>query len=266
MLSTIFCSGCILKKILFVLSLFIICNVNVTEVRIYKKWLNKKCLIAYISIKNFVFIVKPCCMKKWILLSTLFFLNTVLNAQQPKIISDATITFSVSNLNASQQNNVGSKIIYLKGKDIRIDLTSNLFSQTIFFNSNTGNATILKNIGQSKYISNYTADEWKKENSMYNGLTISFTNDTKKILDYDCKQAVLKLKNGSTYTVYYTPLLLPSVMENPFEFKDVPGLILEYESSVNENEKVIYTANKINFDPVPSFQFEIPKTGYRILH
>lgn len=205
-------------------------------------------------------------MNKWILTQTIIFYCAMLHAQQPKIISDATISFSINNSSASKQKDIGSKIIYLKGKDIRVDLVSNMFSQTIFYNSNTGNATILKNIGQSKYISNYTADEWKKANNMYNGVTISFTNETKKILDYNCKQAILKLKNGSTYTVYYTPLLVPSVMENPFEFKDISGLILEYESLINENEKVIYTADKIDFDPVPSLQFEIPKTGYRVLH
>jgi GLPGLI family protein len=205
-------------------------------------------------------------MNKWILTSITILCCSMLQAQPPKIISDATISFSVNNTSASKQKNLGSKIIYLKGKDIRVDLVSNMFSQTIFYNSNTGNATILKNIGQSKYISNYTADEWKKANNMYNGVIISYTNETKKILGYECKQAILKLKNGGTYTVYYTPLLVPSVMENPFEFKDIPGLILEYESSITENEKVIYTAEKISFDPVPSLQFEIPKTGYRVLH
>ncbi|MEP6464839.1 MAG: hypothetical protein ABJB05_00975 [Parafilimonas sp.] len=205
-------------------------------------------------------------MNKWILTSIIIFFCTVVQAQQPKVISDATISFTVSNSSPSKQNDLGSKIIYLKGKDIRIDLMSNMFSQTIFYNSNTGNATVLKNIGQSKYISNYTNEEWKKANNIYNGAKISFTNNTKKILDYDCKQAMLKLENGSTYTVYYTPLLIPSVVENPFEFKDIPGLILEYESLVSENEKVIYTADKINFDPVPSLQFDIPKTGYHILH
>lgn len=205
-------------------------------------------------------------MNKWILTSIIIVYCATVQAQQPKIISDATISFSVSNTSTSKQKDLGSKVIYLKGKDIRIDLESNMFSQTIFYNSNTGKATILKKIGQSKYISNYTADEWKKANSIYNGVTISYTNETKNILNYECKQAVLKLKNGSTYTVYYTPLLVPSVMENPFEFKDISGLILEYESSINETEKVIYTADKINFDPVPSLQFEIPKTGYRVLH
>ncbi|MEO8711214.1 MAG: hypothetical protein ABI405_03770 [Parafilimonas sp.] len=205
-------------------------------------------------------------MKKIILIPAAFFLSVLLYAQSPKIISDCTISFSVSSSTNSDQKDLGVKIIYLRGKDIRVDFISNLFTQTTFYNSNTGNAAILKKAGQSKYISNYTGDEWKKQNEMYNGISISFTGITKKILDYECKQALLTLKNGNIYTVYYTPALMPSVTENPFEFKDVPGLILEYQSSINENEKVIYTAEKIDFRPVPTLQFEVPKTGYRVLH
>lgn len=204
-------------------------------------------------------------MKKIMLTVAACFLYALSYTQQPKIIADGTISFSIINSTASKQSDLGSKIIYLKGKDIRVDLTTDMFSQTIFYNSNTGNATILKTVGQSKYISTYNTDEWKKANEMYDGITISFTNDTKKILDYDCKQAILKLKNGATYTLYYTPLLMPSVTENPFEFKDVPGLVLQYESSTGNNEKLVFTADKINFDPVPGLQFEIPKKGYRIL-
>ncbi len=203
-------------------------------------------------------------MKKLLLIPAVAFMSATLYAQQPKIISDAVISFAISNSNNSKQ--IGTKTIYIRGKDIRIDLISDMFSQTIFYNGNTGNATILKNVGQSKYISNYNADEWKKENEMYNGIAISFTGNTKKILDYTCKEAVLKLKNGNNYTVFYAPDILLSVTENPFEFKDIPGVILEYESSIKESEKIIYTADKINFNPVPSFQFEIPKTGYRVLH
>ena len=77
---------------------------------------------------------------------------------------------------------------------------------------------------------------------------------------------MLKLKNGSSYSVYYTPALTPSITENQFEFKNIPGLILEYESLTKGNEKVIYVAKKVDFNPVPALQFEIPKTGYRILH
>jgi GLPGLI family protein len=190
-----------------------------------------------------------------------FFVSIALQAQQTRIISDCTLSFAVK---SSKQADVGSKVIYIKGKNIRVDFISNIYSQSII-SGETGGATILKTVGQSKYIANYSSEEWKKQNDIYSGIETSVTSDTKKILDYACKKAVLTLKNGTDYTVYYVPWLVPSVNENPFEFKDVPGLVLEYESSAN-NEKVTYTAIKIDFNPVPAAQFEIPKAGYRILH
>jgi len=140
------------------------------------------------------------------------------------------------------------------------------FTQTIFYNGNLGNATILKTVGQSKYITNYTADEWEKENEVYKGSSVSFTNNTKKILNYDCKEAVITLKNGKSYSAYFTPRLIPMVKANPFAYNDVPGLILEYELLTDEKDKIFYTANNINFNPVPALKFEIPKSGYRIIH
>lgn len=191
------------------------------------------------------------------------FINTVLFAQEQKIISDCTITYSVNSL---QENNIGSKTIYIKGKDIRIDLVSKTFQQTTFYNGTNGDATVLKTVGESKYISNYKSPEWKKANEIYEGIKVSFTGKAKQVLNHNCREAILTFKNGNSYTVYYDPALVPSVMENPFEFKNIPGLVLEYESSPKENEKITYTASKIDFTPVPSYQFEIPKSGHRVLH
>jgi len=204
-------------------------------------------------------------MKKIFFTLIVLIVFNALVAQQTKIISDCTITFTITDSDTAKQNNLGSKIIYIKGKDIRTDLISNNFSQTFFYNGNSGDATILKTVGQSKYISFYNTDEWKKKNEMYNGISVSLTGKTKNILNYECKEALLKLTNGNTYTVYYIPAIIPSIVENQFEFKDIPGLILEYEASAKGSKKITCLAQKIDFSPVPSLQFEIPKKGYRVL-
>ncbi len=203
-------------------------------------------------------------MEKVIFALLLAFICGYSYGQQPKIISDCTITFSITS-SANEKSDVGSKIIYIKGKDIRSDFISSKFSQSIFFNANTGKATILKTVGKSKYISYYNAEQWKALNAKYNGVKISFTGNTRKILDYDCKEATLTTSDGKSYTVYYAPSLIPSVTENIFQFKDVPGLVLEYESTIKETQKITYTATKIDFNPVPLAQFELPKEEYRVL-
>ena len=206
-------------------------------------------------------------MKKPLLTLLIFFSYLSLIAQQQKIIADCTVTYAVNNSQQDLKNNseTAVKTIYISGKQIRIDLSSATFNQTIFYNDNTGEATVLKSIGESKYISAFTAADWQKRNDIYNGVKISFTNNIKKILNFECKEAVLQLANGNSYTLYYVPELRPSITENTYEFKNVPGLILQYQSSI-KNQKINYTATSVNFDPVPDFKFEIPKAGYKIIN
>ena len=226
------------------------------------------------SISKAAFLITECslylpafCMKSCLLIPTAIFFYFHSAAQVPKTVSDCTISFTVKSSGSQNANEFtgASKTIYIRGKEIRTDLVSSQINQTIFYNSNTGQATVLKEVGQSKYISHYDAAEWEKENEMYKVKQFDPTGATQNILNYECKEAILQLKNGNSYTIYYTPEIIPSVTENPFEFKDVPGLVLKYQTSVRYS-KLEYTATKINFDPVPAYQFEIPKTGYRILH
>ena len=202
------------------------------------------------------------------LLIVLFFLNCYIDlfCQQQKIISDCTITFAVSNPdpNAKDEYQNALKTIYIKGRQIRIDIVSNTLNQSIFYNGNTGQSSVLKSLGESKYISSYSAAEWQNENAGYDRLKISFSNKVKKIMEYNCREATIQLENGNNYTVYYVPDILPSITENNFEFKIVPGLILQYETG-NQNQKILYTATAVSFDPVPDFRFQIPKSGYKIL-
>lgn len=205
-------------------------------------------------------------MKNLVIILLLFLCVLKSFSQQQKIVSDYTISYTVSGGSTAKNNfEKTTKKVYVSGKQIRVDISSDAFSQTIFYNDNTREATVLKTIGASKYISTYTASEWQKENVVYDGIKVSLSNDTKKILGYDCKEAILELQNGNTYIVYYIPGILPSVTENDFEFKKVPGLVMQYEASVHD-EKIQYTASSLNFDPVPSFRFEIPKSGYKILN
>jgi GLPGLI family protein len=206
-------------------------------------------------------------MKNLLIILLLFATTLKSFSQKQKIISDCTIIYSVTNTDGDSKDDFknASKTIYISGKQLRIDLSSNAFDQTIFYNDNTGDVTVLKKLGASKYMSKYNAAEWQKENSMYNGIKITLTNNVKKILGYDCKEAMLLLQNGNTYTVYYIPGIIPSITENNFEFKKVPGLVLQYEASIHD-EKIKYTATYLNFDPVPAFRFEIPTSGYKILN
>jgi GLPGLI family protein len=192
-------------------------------------------------------------------------------AQEQRIIAECTIEFSVSATHSDDtalQSSfpTSSQIVYIKGNNSRVDLISPSFKQTTFFDKTTGEAVILREFGSNKFISKLSNAEWLAANENYNKDSVFFFDETKKILDYDCKKATVKLKNGSMFTVYYTPTVVPSVKEFQYEFTDIPGFVLEYEITNQQQKTVHYTAMNLNFNPVPAKIISIPSTdGYRLL-
>jgi len=96
-------------------------------------------------------------------------------------------------------------------------------------------------------------------------MTVKLTNESKTILGYPCKKAVATTKGGKRFTIYYTTGLAPTASENPYQFKNIPGIVLEYESETSEGKSITFKATNIDFSPVPAAKFEIPQSGYRIL-
>ncbi len=81
-----------------------------------------------------------------------------------------------------------------------------------------------------------------------------------------CKKVVAKLTNGSAYNVFYTPSITTSNKQYEYQFKDLPGLVLEYEEESEDGKtKIKYSATKMTLVPVPAAKFDLPKSGYRIL-
>jgi len=191
----------------------------------------------------------------------------VIFPQHSMVVGDCTVTYKISGSDAATNNNLSgaTKIFYVKGKMARTDIIGSNYKQSVIYDNASGIAVILKEIGSEKYMSTLSADDWKKQNIRFERQTIKLDDDTKTILGYECKKAIAKLKDGSIYNMYYTTAIIPSASENPYEFKDIPGFVLEYDTGGNKSSKITYTAVQINFDPVPASKFKIPTSGYRIL-
>ena len=84
------------------------------------------------------------------------------------------------------------------------------------------------------------------------------------IAGYNAVKAIAKLKDGTSFTVYYTKELNLANKDYDYQFKTLPGLALQYEWQSGKM-KFTYTLSKINFDAIPASKFEIPKSGYRVL-
>ncbi len=208
-------------------------------------------------------------MKRIIVLIVLVFITKCLQAQQ-RIIAECTISYSIApsdtaSAETKQILKSSTKTVYIKGNSSRSDLQSPSFNQSIIYDKATGEATVLREFGNNKFITKLDNDKWKEENKRYDGLTIESTDIHKRIAGYDCKRSVIHLKDGSTYYLFFTSSITPSVKEFEYQFKNISGLVLEYEAVGASGEKVTYTATKVNLSPVPNTFFIIPTSGYRVL-
>ncbi len=188
-------------------------------------------------------------------------------AAQTKIVGDCTVTYDITAADAdkSKSLNGATKTLYLKGKNLRVDINSTSFNQSLIINNTSGSMVILREIGANKYMSVLDDAKWKEQSKKFAGQKITLEQDTKTILGYECKKATALLTSGSTLTLYYAPAITPSLLENPYEFNGIPGFVLEYQSIGDDGKLITYTASKINLNPVPVAKFEIPTSGYRIL-
>ena len=201
-----------------------------------------------------------------ILFGVLLFIFIKLNAQQ-RTVAECTINYTVvtdtSKANAALKGT--TKTVYIKGNDTRIDVFSTSFNQTIFYDKNSGNAVVLREIGNNKIMTKLSKTQWIDKNKKFEDAEINLIADTKNILGYECKKATIKAKDGSVVSVFYATAIAPSVKEFEYQFKNIPGLVLEYD--VQEGTQTIkYIATKINLSPVSISKFDVPTNGYRLLN
>jgi GLPGLI family protein len=154
--------------------------------------------------------------------------------------------------------------VYLKGLRSRTEMVSSLGTQATIIDGLKNNIVILKEYGDQKYMIQLTPANWKEINKKYEGVTFSYLTDTKNIIGYNCKKAIGKLTDGTTFTVWYTPDLAPESKNFHTMNAALPGLAMEYETSFG-NMNVTYTVSKISFSPVPAAKFDLPKSGFRVM-
>lgn len=188
--------------------------------------------------------------------------------QAQRKVSELTLTYDASISSGSKEPKLAdaldghTKTIYIKGNMSRAELSSALFSSATIHDSKAGTSVVLKEVSGQKLLIRMTSDNWAENNKRYDGITFTNTNETKSIAGYNCIKAVATLPDGTTFTVYYTPDIVPENKDYDYQFKNLNGLPLEYEL-VQGKLTIRYTVSKINMNPVPASKFDIPTSGYR---
>ncbi|HEY5369274.1 MAG TPA: hypothetical protein VIJ75_09800 [Hanamia sp.] len=154
--------------------------------------------------------------------------------------------------------------IYLKGTKSRSELVSSLGREATIYDASKGTGVILKDYSGQKLMITLNASNWQENNKKYEGIVFENTGETAKIAGFICKKAIAKLKNGSSFIVFYTEEVTVSNKSYDAQFKTLPGLPVQYEMQSGKM-KLKFTLSKINYTSVSSSLVEVPTSGYRVL-
>lgn len=210
-------------------------------------------------------------MKRTFTITAVFILTlTSIAVVAQKKVSELTLVYDASISTGENQPKLADAFdgatttVYIRGNMSRSEMSSALASFTTIHDARTGAAVVLQEISGHKLLIKMTAENWKDKNKRYEGITFKPLDETKTIAGYKCTKALATMKDGSSFTVYYTKEIMPENNDYNVQFKNLDGLPLEYEF-IQGKLKIKYTVSRINMNPVPASKFDIPKSGYREL-
>ena len=208
-------------------------------------------------------------MKSFLVLFISFmFFSSYSDAQ--KTMSEGVLVYNMSVETGTSQPNMADMLdgatttIYLKGDKSRSELVSSLGREATIYDGATGTGVILKDYSGQKLMITLTAQNWTENNKKYEGITFENTGETAKIAGYNCKKAIAKLQNGTSFTVYYTTEVNVANKSYDAQFKTLQGLPVQYEMQSGKM-MLKFTLASISTNSVPTSMFEIPKSGYRVM-
>lgn len=197
-----------------------------------------------------------------ILFCAFFSVNAQKKISELTLVYDAKVTTGNAEPKMADAFDGAATTISLKGNLSRSEMVSALFSSTTIHDAKTGTAVVLREVSGQKLLIRMSNKDWQEKNSRYEGITFTNTGEMKEIAGYKCIKAEAKMNDGSSFTVYYTPDIVPENKEYDYHFKNLNGLPLEYELT-QRNLTIRYTVARINLNPVQASKFDIPTSGYR---
>ena len=119
------------------------------------------------------------------------------------------------------------------------------------------NTTFLKFIDKR-----YVYSGKKKEDpcciGLQNSLEITFTDNTKEILGYSCKEAIVSFPETDrhSFPVYYTTEIDIKKPNSTSPFKEIPGVLMEFQTTLGQSD-IMMVAEKVRQVAIPEKEFEL---------
>jgi GLPGLI family protein len=201
-----------------------------------------------------------------------FFISFVISASlaAQKRITEGIITYDITVITGDAKPSIpalfdgATSVVYLKGYQCRFERISSLGVESTLIDNKAGKINVLKEYGDQKYWITMTPENWQEANAKYAGIRFDYKEEYKEIAGYSCQKAIGKTPDGSDIIVFFTKDLLADNREFEYACKSLPGLAMEYETTVG-HLKVKYTVSKVSFSFVPLSKFELPKSGFRMM-
>ncbi len=185
-------------------------------------------------------------------------------------ITDAVLTYTISIETTNGEKQLSSALngatlnIYLAKDKSRTEMVSKLGTETTVFDNKLGNGFILKEYSGQKLMITVTADNWALKNQVNNNLAFKETTETATIAGIACKKATSTSDDGKNYTVFYDPTTIITNKKYNNAFAKLLGMPVQY-SLQSGNLVFKYTLQKNNAEILPTYKFDAPKAGFRVM-
>jgi len=152
----------------------------------------------------------------------------------------------------------------IKGNKSRSEMIMSMGKTINISDGDTKTAIMLMDMMGQKIAIESTTDDIMKELGDSPETKVEVTSETKEILGYSCKKAIITIpEDDMELIVYYTDEIGTQALnfDNP-QFKDIDGVMLEFEIP-NEMFNMHFTAVSIDKKNIDDSEFDIPE-GYEI--
>lgn len=150
--------------------------------------------------------------------------------------------------------------IFFDKNNSRVDLSMGFMGSMIFISKNEKEGLMLNNIAGMKYATYLDRDKVEEEESNEPKQKIEILDETKTILSYKCKKAIVYDEDGSAAEIWFTPDLKNYLAQSNQYNYEIEGLPLEIKIE-KEGMAMVLTATSFSkkLEDKGIFKMEIPE-------
>lgn len=120
------------------------------------------------------------------------------------------------------------EITFMDGK-IRSDLfAGQMMTNTVVMNKKSDTALVLLDGMMGRIaMKNAEADMDEERRLAYENRSVELTNETKEVMGYMCKKAIITAGDSNEIIVWYTEEIVPTYRKGDYLYEEIPGLPIE---------------------------------------